>query len=286
MCSPLVEKIVRERIQKEGLPNFSRRNFLKLGGVAAGGLAAASLIPQRKAQAQTAAMGVTDLSHIFATEMPTYTLGETPTREPFVTVEANGFFIQRWTLYEHAGTHVDFPAHFIADGETVDIYPVENLLGPAVVIDIAERAAEDPDTMVMPEDLDAWESANGEIPAGAIVCMYSGWESRWGSIQDFRNPDADGVMHFPGFGPEAAEWLLAERDIYGIAVDTLSLDPGNSTTFDVHVAICSAGKFGIENIANLSSIMNNQASIFVGIPRWQGSGGGPSRIVAFHAADM
>jgi kynurenine formamidase len=281
MCSPLIEKIVRERIKKEGLPHFSRRNFLKLGGITAGGIAVASLMPQRKAQAQ-GAIGITDMSHIFATEMPTYTLGENPTREDFVTVEANGFFIQRWTFYEHAGTHVDFPAHFVADAETVDVYPVENLLSPAVVIDISERAASDADAMVLPEDLTTWESTHGEIPQGAVVCMYSGWEEKWGSIEDFRNPDADGVMHFPGFGPEAIAWLLEERDIHGIAVDTLSLDPGNSTTFDVHYAICGSGKFGIEGIANLSAIMNQQASIFVGIPRWQGSGGGPARIVAFH----
>jgi kynurenine formamidase len=283
MCSPLVEKIVRDRIHKEGLPSVSRRNFLKLGGVAASGVAVASLFPQRKARAQEMMVGVTDLSHVYGTNIPTYTPGEAPTREDFVTVEANGFFIQRWSLYEHSGTHVDFPAHFIADGETVDNYPVENLLGLGVVIDISARAAEDPDAMVMPDDLLAWEEANGEIPAGAIVCMYSGWESRWSSIDEFRNPDADGVMHFPGFGPEAAEWLVTERDIKGIAVDTLSLDPGNSTTFDVHYTILGAGKFGIENIANLSALMSAPSMIFVGIPRWEGSGGGPSRIAAFHA---
>lgn len=283
MCSPLVEKIVRERIKKEGLPSVSRRNFLKLGGVAASGLAVASLMPQRKAQAQ-AAMGITDMSHVFGTGIPTYTPGEEPTREDFVTVEANGFFIQRWTLYEHAGTHCDFPAHFIADGVTVDNYPVENLLSQAVVIDISARAAEDPDAMVLPEDLLAWEEANGEIPVGAVVCMYTGWESKWADVAAFRNPDADGVMHFPGFGPEAAAWLLEERDIHGIAVDTLSLDPGNSTTFDVHYAMLGAGKFGIENIANLAAIKDMQAMVFVGIPRWEGSGGGPSRVVAFHEA--
>ncbi|NWF70810.1 MAG: cyclase family protein [Chloroflexi bacterium] len=282
MCSPLVEKVVRERIHQQGLPHVSRRNFLKLGGLTAGGLAVASLFPQRQARAQDMAMpAVVDLSHVFGTNIPTYTPGEAPTREDFVTVEANGFFIQRWSLYEHAGTHVDFPAHFIADGETVDNYPVENLLSPAVVIDISERAASDPDAMLTADDIQAWESANGDIPPGAVVCMYSAWEARWNSVDDFRNPDGDGVMHFPGFAPDAAAYLIEQRDIHGIAVDTLSLDPGNSTTFDVHYAILGAGKFGIENIANLAAIKDMPALVFVGIPRWEGSGGGPSRIVAF-----
>ncbi|MCK6580293.1 MAG: cyclase family protein [Anaerolineae bacterium] len=282
MCSPKVAEVVRERIANEGRPNLSRRGFLRMGGAAAAGIAVASLaIPQQKAMAYGNLEEVVDLSHVFGTTIPTYTPGEAPTRADHVTVEANGFYIQKWELYEHAGTHVDIPAHFIAGGDTVDNYPAAKLLARAVVIDISAKAAEDPDAMVTVQDLEAWESANGEIPECAAVFMYSGWESRWADVDAFRNPDADGVMHFPGFGGEAANWLIAERNIFGIGVDTLSLDIGASTTFDVHYAILGAGKFGIENVANLTALMGKaDAKVVVGVPRWEEGSGGPCRLLA------
>lgn len=280
MCSPQVEKIVRERLEKEGRPVFSRRNLLKLGGLSAAGLAAATLAPARRASAHGAA-GVVDLSHVFGTAMPTYLLGEGPQREDFVTVENDGFYIQRWNYTEHAGTHVDAPGHFHTDGETIDNYAAELLYSPAVVIDISAKAEENPDATLDVADIEAWESANGEIPAGALVFMYSGWESRWDDAEAFRNADADGVMHFPGFSAEAAAFLLAERDIHGIGVDTLSLDNGPSATFDVHLSVLGAGKYGIEGVANLASIMDTPgALVIVGVPRWEEGSGGPCRLLA------
>ncbi len=129
-------------------------------------------------------------------------------------------------------------------------------------------------------DIEAWESANGEIPAGALVCMYSGWEERWSDAEKFRNADADGVQHYPGFSPEAAKFLVEERDIHGIGVDTLSLDFGASTTFDVHVTVLAAGKYGIENVANLKQLIGHEATVVAGLPRWEKGSGGPCRLLA------
>jgi kynurenine formamidase len=285
MCSPEVAKAVQERIEREGRPALSRRNFLKLGGAAAAGLAIAQVgLPVRRASAQASAAAiprVLDLSYTFATNVPTYTPGEEPTRSDFVTVEENGFYIQKWELYEHSGTHMDFPAHFIAGGATVDNYDPALLVGPAVVIDIRAKAEADPDAMLEVADLEAWEAANGEIPAGAIVFMNSGWGSRWPDADAFRNPDADGVMHFPGFSGAAAMWLLENRDIRGIGVDTLSLDPDNSTTFDVHYAILGADKYGIENVANTDELAGvPNALVVVGVNKWEEGSGGPGRLLA------
>ncbi len=282
MCSPKVAQVIRQRVVAEGLPDLSRRKFLRLGSAAAAGAAAAAMgVNVRSARADRHLEDVIDLSHVFGTSVPTYTPGEAPTRADHVTVAANGFYIQRWSLFEHAGTHVDIPAHFIADGETVDNYPPIHLLTRAVVIDITAKAESDDDAMVTVDDLGAWESANGRIPERAVVCMYSGWESRWSDVDAFRNSDAAGTMHFPGFSPEAAEFLVSERDISGIAVDTLSLDIGASTTFDVHYTILGAGKFGIENIANLAAIKDNpDAKLVLGVPRWEAGSGGPCRVLA------
>jgi kynurenine formamidase len=280
MCSPHIHQQVLRRIEREGAPKLSRRNLLKFGGMAAAGFAltGSGLTVPRRASADM--HSVIDLSHVFSPDVPTY--GGTPgaSRVDQVTVEADGFYIQDWTFAEHTGTHMDIPAHFIADGVTVDNYPVELFVSPAVVIDISAKAADDPDATLDVTDVEAWEAANGDIPTGALVCMYSGWESRWGSVEDFRNPDADGVMHFPGFSGEAAEFLVSERDIHGIAVDTLSLDPGPSATFDVHFSILGAGKYGVENVANLSQLMGMSASVVVGVPRWEAGSGGPCRVLA------
>jgi kynurenine formamidase len=282
MCSPKVAEVVRSRIAREGLPNVSRRNFLRMGTAAASGVAVASLgVNARSAKAYRDLEQVVDLSHVFGTTMPTYTPGEAPTREDHVTVAANGFYIQKWSLFEHAGTHMDIPAHFIADGETVDVYPADRFLARAVVIDISAKAESDDDAMVMLEDIEAWESANGNIPECAVVFMYSGWESRWNDVDAFRNPDESGMMHFPGFSGEAASYLVSERNIFGIGVDTLSLDIGASTTFDVHYTILGAGKFGIENVANLASIIDAEdAKVVIGVPRWEAGSGGPCRVLA------
>lgn len=280
MCSPKVARCVQERVRREGLPSVSRRNFLQMGAVGALGALAASLVRTGGVARASEMMEVVDLSHVFGTTIPTYLPDEKPKREDYVTVEKDGFYIQRWTYTEHAGTHVDIPAHFIADGETADMYPAQLLVGTAVVIDISAKAAQNADATLDMSDVEAWESANGKIPEGAIVFMYSGWESRWDDPIAFRNADANDVQHYPGFDAEAAIFLIEERKINGVGVDTLSLDFGASTTFDAHYAILGRGKFGIENVANLKQIMGRQATVVVGLPRWEKGSGGPARVLA------
>jgi kynurenine formamidase len=254
---------------------------MRLGGISAAAALASSVVgAAAKARAHESTGEIVDLSHVFGTTIPTYLVDEKPAREDFVTVEANGFYIQRWTFTEHAGTHVDIPAHFIADGVTVDEYPPELLISPAVVIDISAKTEAIDDATLDVADIEAWEVENGEIPAGALVFLYSGWDARWDDPDAFRNADADGVQHYPGFSPEAATFLVEERDIRGIGVDTLSLDIGASTTFDVHYTILGAGKYGVEGVANLGALLGRQATVFVGVPRWEEGSGGPARVLA------
>jgi kynurenine formamidase len=280
MCSPKVARCVQERVRREGLPSVSRRSFLQMGAVGALGALAASLVKTGGVARASDMLEVIDLSHVFGTTIPTYLPDEKPKREDFVTVERDGFYIQRWIYTEHAGTHVDIPAHFIAGGQTVDEYPAQLLVGTAVVIDISEKAAQNADATLDMADVEAWERANGKIPEGAIVFMYSGWEARWDDPIAFRNADADDVQHYPGVDAEAATFLIEERKINGVGVDTLSLDFGASTTFDAHYAILGRGKFGIENVANLKQIMGRQATVVVGLPRWEKGSGGPARVLA------
>lgn len=277
MCLPGTIETVRERIEREGSPRLDRRTAL----VGAVGAAVAVTLPGRALGSNTPTNRLQDLTHVFREGFPMF-LGApvVPDREVLVTVPVNGFYAQRWTFWEHTATHLDVPAHFVAGGRESPEIPLEELVRPMVVVDISHRAARDPDALVLPSDLVAFERGHGRIPRGAVVCMNSGWDARAGSEAAYRNIGPDGLQHFPGFGKSAIEWLLAERDIAGIGVDTLSLDHGASATFDAHLTILGADRYGIENLANLGKVPPRGATIFVGLIPWEHGSGGPARVFA------
>jgi kynurenine formamidase len=111
------------------------------------------------------------------------------------------------------GTHIDAPAHFVATGRQSPDLTLDELIRPLVVIDISARAAVDPDAVVLASELDAFEHRHGRIPRGAVVAMDSGWDARVDSTADYLNIGPDGKQHFLGFGADAIEWLLDNRDI-------------------------------------------------------------------------
>ena len=131
-------------------------------------------------------------------------------------------------------------------------------------------------------DLAEWEASNGRLPDGSCVAMNSGW-ARYAGTGKFAGRDAAGVMHFPGVHPEAAEWLLKERSVSGLAVDTLSLDHGPSREFKTHSVWLPAGRWGIENIANLDIVPPAGATLVVGVPKVKGASGAPARVFALVA---
>jgi kynurenine formamidase len=277
MCLPGTIETVRERVEQEGLPKLDRRAAL----LGAAGAAVAAALPGRALGAATPTNRLQDLTHEFREDFPLF-LGAPGgiDREVVVTVPANGFYGQVWTFWEHVCTHLDVPAHFVAGGRLSPEISLDELVRPLVVIDISARAAADPDAEVVPADLVAFERGNGRIPRGALVAMNSGWDARAGNAAAYRNVGADGRQHFPGFGRAAVEWLLEERDIAGIGVDTLSLDPGESQTFDTHVTLLSADRYGIENLANLGRVPARGATVIVGLIPWEQGSGGPARVFA------
>jgi kynurenine formamidase len=149
---------------------------------------------------------------------------------------------------------------------------------PLVVVDIAGKAQDDPDALLTPDDLLAFEATHGAIPAHSCVAMRSGWE-RFVAGPGFCNVDAQGVMHFPGFHPDATAFLI-ERDAVGLAVDTLSLDHGVSRDFPTHRAWLPTGRWGLEAVANLATLPPVGATIVVGGPKIEGATGGPARVLA------
>jgi kynurenine formamidase len=282
MCVPGTVETVRDRVQHEGIPRVSRRAALAAGAgaLATAALPATALGHGRRGHASHRHRKLVDLTHEYSEDFPVFPGAPTPTRETFVTIPANGFYGQVWSLWEHTCTHMDVPAHFIEGGRTSPDLSLDELIGPLVVVDIAERVAGQPDTVVTPEDLQRFEHRNGRIPRGAVVAMHSGWEARSGSVEAYRNADAGGTMRFPGWGKDAIEWLLERRGIRGIGVDTMSLDPGSSATFDAHLTVLGADRYGIENLRNLAQLPSRGATLVLGLIPWRAGSGGPCRAFA------
>ncbi|MDG4825685.1 cyclase family protein [Asanoa sp. WMMD1127] len=191
-----------------------------------------------------------------------------------------GFSMQEWRILEHYGTHVDAPGHFVAGGRLATEIGIDELVAPVVVVDIARRAARDPDATVSVDDLLAHERRYDRIPRGAAVFMFSGWGAKVGDPDAYRGTDAAGTLHFPGFSVDACEWLLRRRGIRCLGVDTLSIDPGVSATFDTHLALLGADRYGVENVANLHRLPRRGATVMVGLIPYEGGSGGQARVFA------
>ncbi len=233
-----------------------------------------------------AAAKVVDLTHpidantiFWPTETKTFEL-----TEEHKGVTERGFFYaaNRFCTPEHGGTHIDAPYHFSQGGETAAEIPVDRLIGRAVVIDVADKAAADPDYTLKPEDVTAWEAVHGEIPSGAIVLLRTGWSSRWPDKRAYLGDDTPGDashLHFPSYGAEAAR-LLVERGASMLGVDTASVDNGPSKDFLVHRILGAANVVGLENVTNLDRLPPTGAWV-VALPIKLARGSGaPARVVA------
>lgn len=265
----------------------SRRSFLRKLGVAAAGAAIAPAVvgptairadePTREPP-RFSFQRVVDLTHTLHAKFP-FPMEHAFSMDRISSRPKDMWNIYRWHFHEHIGTHIDAPFH-CSERDTVDQIPADKLFGPLAVIDIRRRAASDPDTRLTPDDLKAWEAAHGPIPNGAIVAMCSGWDAKVGDANQFFGRDAKGHFHLPGFHLEAVQFLYQERNVHGIAVDTISLDPGNTGDFPVHHYWLGQNRWGLENVANLGQLPASGATIVVGSPKVAGGSGGPSRVLA------
>src|SRR6266851_3624708 len=195
------------------------------------------------------------------------------------TVEKNGYFTRSFWMLEHYGTHLDAPIHFPPGKMTVDEIPARKLFGPAVVLDARAESAKDADYQVPAALVEEWEKRHGQIPEGAIVLLRTGWASRWPDAQRYRNQEARGRMHFPGYSVNAAK-LLIERKVSGLGCDTMSADYGASEDFAVHHAVLGAGLYQLENLADLSELPESGAFLVVAPIKLEGGSGGAVRVFA------
>lgn len=273
MCVPGCMEAVRTRL--------TRRGFFRSAGLAAAGVSAFAGLPDLARAAPRPFTAVIDLTHTLSPEFPTF-FGEPGIElDRRAALRKDGYNMYAWTLVEHSGTHLDAPIHFSEDGASVDKIEAAALIAPLAVIDVAAKAEQDADYLLSRDDLAAWEAKHGTLPEGCCVAMHSGWGRL--ATEDparFIGRDVNGTLHFTGVGQEAAEWLVKERRVVGLAVDTLSLDNGPSREFKTHYVWLPTGRWGLENVANLDRAPASGATLVVGLPKVKDATGAPVRLFA------
>jgi len=271
---------------------LSRRRFFT--GAAAAGFAVTALTaaeaktkPKPKAREDAVSTAgqryfkaVVDLTHTMSPEFPTFFGVPGIELQKQFEYKKDSFNLNWWRIIEHAGTHLDAPIHFSESGATVDKIVVGELVVPLAVIDVREQSAKDPDYLMTVEDVQVWEKRFKRLPDNCCVAMMSGWGQHVGDAAKFAGKDASGTFHFPGVSPALAEWLLKERKVLGLAVDTMSLDHGPSKDFKTHRTWLPSGRWGLENVANLEKLSPAGATLVVGLPKVKDATGAPVRLIA------
>src|SRR5438552_6700930 len=253
---------------------LSRRRFFK--GAAAASFAAVAASEPVMAAPRRFRRAV-DLTHTMSPDFPTFFGVPGIELEKKFDIKKDGFNLHWWRIIEHAGTHLDAPIHFSESGITAEKIAAETLVVPLAVVDVAAKAANNPDYLVTRDDLIAWERRHGRLPDNCCVAMNSGWAAHGGNPAKFTGKDSAGTLHFPGFSAEAVEWLMKERKVVGIAVDTLSLDHGPSKDFRTHLAWLPTGRWGLENVANLDQVPAAGATLVLGLAKVKDATAAPAR---------
>jgi kynurenine formamidase len=205
----------------------------------------------------------------------------TPVFEIVETHERDGVFSRVVSLSEHSGTHLDAPAHFAAGAATVDQVSAERLVCQLAVVDIRDRTAENPDYRLSVADIERDEHREGPITSSAAVAILTGWGERSSDRRAYLGCDSDGALHFPGVGRDAAEWLVTQRRIVGIGIDTAGVDAGVDAAFEVHREVTlPRGVWHLEGLVNLELLPARGATIFVGAIPLTGGSGAPARVIA------
>lgn len=186
----------------------------------------------------------------------------------------------KFSAPEHGGTHLDSPIHFAEGRKTVDEIPISQLVAPAFKIDVSAKAIENRDYQINVEDLTAWENQHGKIPDGSIILFQTGYGKFWNERAKYMGAEGD-QKHFPGLSAEAAKWLIQNRKIKAVGIDTASIDYGQSQTFDTHVALMSEDIPAFENVANLENVPVKGSQVIALPMKIKSGSGAPLRIVAF-----
>ncbi|MBC1241149.1 cyclase family protein [Nostoc sp. 2RC] len=224
---------------------------------------------------------VIHLSHVIDLDIPQWP-GDPPVEFETVAESNNdGYYLRRFSLGEHSATHMNAPNTFYSHSIGIDQYPARSLVVSAVVIDIREAVKVDFNYALTIADVVAWEAQHGEIPAECVVILNTGWQKKWFDKNAFFNQDAEGISHFPGFGSDATQFLLEQRQIAGVGIDTHGVDPGQDTSFATNRLVLEQPRIVLENLTNLEQLPPLGTTLAIAPLRLRGGSGSPVGVLAF-----
>jgi len=233
-----------------------------------------------------------DLTHDFSAETiywPTAQGFALETEHHGMTPAGYFYAANRYRASEHGGTHIDAPIHFAEGRKTVDQIPLEQLTGAAIVVDVSAQALKDADYLIKVADFTAWETKHGKIPKNSIVLLNTGYARYWPDARKYLGTEEKGQagvakLHFPGLHPDAAKWLVSERGIKAVGLDTASIDYGQSKLFESHRVLFEKDVPAFENVAQLDQLPATGAYVVALPMKIKDGSGGPLRIVAWVSA--
>ena len=223
---------------------------------------------------------VVDLTHPIRPGIPRWPGDPIVEFEPIASIDDEGYRLRRFSMGEHSGTHLSTPSAFWSDGVCPDQIPGESLITGAVVIDVSDLAVRDPDYALSVDSVQEWERRNGVVPSGCIFLLFTGWERYWDEPGRFINADPGGIMHFPGFGMDAARFLLERRGVSGVGIDTHGIDPGADTDLSVSRFALGKSALVLECLKNLGALPPNGATLVIGRLPLVGGSGSPASVLA------
>ncbi|GGB60975.1 cyclase family protein [Blastomonas aquatica] len=198
------------------------------------------------------------------------------------------WYWNNFTVSEHTGTHFDAPVHWISGKDlannAVDTVPPADFIAPAVVIDISQQSAADPDYLLTVADIEAWEAEHGRIPPRSWIMLRTDWSKR--DVDAYTNRREDGA-HTPGPSSEAVRFLVDERDAHGLGVETIGTDAGQAhllePAYPAHTLFHAAGRYGLQCLENLDQLPATGSVIFSAPLKIKGGSGSPLRVLALVA---
>ena len=234
-----------------------------------------------------------DLTHDFSSETVYWPNGDTFKKDLIYDGETEkGYYYSAYSFCapEHGGTHIDAPVHFAKGRRSVDQIPIDQLLGDAIMVDVSKQALKNVDYLITVDDLKKWEAQHGKIQDLSIILLKTGYGQFWPNLKKYMGTDKRGKaalseLHFPGLHPDTAKWLVKERRIKSIGIDTASIDNGQSSHFGSHRILSGNDVPIFENVANLDQLPATGIFLIALPMKIKGGSGAPLRIVALISGD-
>ncbi|WGV26149.1 cyclase family protein [Halotia branconii] len=223
---------------------------------------------------------VIHLSHIIDQSVPQWPGDPSIEFDTVAELSQDGYYLRRFSLGEHSATHINAPNSFHSYGVGIDQYSPQSLVVPAIVIDICETTTIYPDYALTIADILAWEEEYGTISSGSVVLLNTGWQNKWWDEDAFFNRDTQGIMHFPGFNSDATQFLVDERQIGGVGIDTHGVDPGQDNSFATNRLVLEKPRIVLENLTNLDQLPAKGTTLVIGILRLRDGSGSPAAVLA------